>query len=544
MMRINHNIASLNAHRNLVRNNETTNKTLERLSSGMKINQAADGPAALVVSEKLRAQVSGLRQAIDNSEAGISMIQTAEGALNEVSRSLVNMRQLAVHAANEAVNDQEMLTADQEEIGNMLAMINRVSRSAQYGKKSLLDGSMGANGVTSGENLEFVGATEKTKGSGLGGFKIEVIEAASRSKVTGSIALTNEIIDRGEQITVEEGGKTVTFNTLRGETVEANLNALKKTLEQSNIKVDLVLDNQQRLEQLLEDRNLRMSIRSRIVGLHNNAGGLEDLLAEEEVSTALREVGLDADDIRAAVANTTDANEAQFITLRHQEFGSDPAFSVTSTTGGLVASQSDVPQLINNGRDVAGKIQGEVAFGKGQVLQGGSFTRAEGLQVRYTGTKGADGGEFVGTVTVTQNAMAFQIGGNAGQTVTHSLRDVSAKGLGRAVENLSGFQSLNEVDVRTQQGAQDAIRLIDRAIEEISASRAKMGAFQKDQLQSNLSYLRNAHENVTNAESVIRDTDVAEEMALFTRNQIMMEANMAMLAQANQAPSMLMRLLQ
>ena len=544
MMRIKHNIAALNAHRNLVNNNDVTNKTLQRLSSGMKINQAADGPASLVVSEKLRAQIGGLRQAIDNSEIGIAMIQTAEGALNEVSASLVTMRQLAVHAANEAVNDDEMLHADQEEINNILGMIDRISRDAQYGKKHLLDGSRGANGVTSGANLEFVSANEQTKGSGLGGYKIEVVEAATRSKLTGTIALTNEIIDRGEQITIEEDGKTITFNTLRGETVEANLNALKKTMADSNIAVELVLPNQQKLESLLEDSDLRSSIRHRIVGVYNNADALEEVLHQEDVATALREVGLNAEDIRTAAANITDSNEPQFITLRHKDYGSDPVFSVTSTTAGLVAAESDVPQDIKNGRDIAGKIQGEVAFGKGQVLKGGAFTQADGLEVIYTGSKGSESGEFVGSVTVTQNSMFFQVGANSGQTVTHGIREITSKGLARAVENLSGFKSLADLDVRTTQGAQDAIRLIDKAIQEVSGTRGRMGAFHKNNLQSNLNYLRSAHENVTKAESVIRDTDVAEEMTLYTRNQIMMEANVAMLAQANQAPSALMRLLQ
>ena len=140
--------------------------------------------------------------------------------------------------------------------------------------------------------------------------------------------------------------------------------------------------------------------------------------------------------------------------------------------------------------------------------------------------------------------MYFQVGANSGQTATHSIREITSKGLARAVENLSGFKSLADLDVRTTQGAQDAIRLIDKAIQEVSGTRSRMGAFHKNNLQSNLNYLRSAHENVTKAESVIRDTDVAEEMTLYTRNQIMMEANVAMLAQANQAPSVLMRLLQ
>ena len=119
-IRINTNISAINAHRMLTKNNDVSSRNLERLSSGQKINRGADGPAALVVSERLRAQISGVRQAIDNSEAGISLVQTAEGALNEVSTVLINARQLAVHAANEAVNDEYMLRADSRRLKTFL----------------------------------------------------------------------------------------------------------------------------------------------------------------------------------------------------------------------------------------------------------------------------------------------------------------------------------------------------------------------------------------------------------------------------------------
>ena len=133
-VRVNSNIPAINSHRNLLINNTEQAKVMERLSSGLKINRGADGPAALVISERLRSQTAGLEQAIDNSEAGISLVQTAEAALDEVSASLINARQLAVHAANEAVNDEFMLRANQQEIENILATVNRIAQSTQYGK--------------------------------------------------------------------------------------------------------------------------------------------------------------------------------------------------------------------------------------------------------------------------------------------------------------------------------------------------------------------------------------------------------------------------
>jgi len=115
-LRVNHNMSALNAHRNVVKNADVQAKTMEKLSSGLKINRAADSPAQLQISENLRAQSAGLNQAIDNSEMAVSLMQTAEGALEEVSSALIQARQLAVHAGNEGANDPNMLEADQSEL--------------------------------------------------------------------------------------------------------------------------------------------------------------------------------------------------------------------------------------------------------------------------------------------------------------------------------------------------------------------------------------------------------------------------------------------
>ena len=515
-VRVNSNIPAINSHRNLLINNTEQAKVMERLSSGLKINRGADGPAALVISERLRSQTAGLEQAIDNSEAGISLVQTAEAALDEVSASLINARQLAVHAANEAVNDELMLQANQQEFENILATVNRIAQSTQYGKKNLLDGSKGASGVVSGADLEFVDATQATKSSGATGYDVYIAQAACRAEVGGSVPLTNEIIDKGEQITIIEGSKTVNFHSIKGETVETNLNAL---------------------------------------------------------SAAIKEAGLDIDLIRASEKGI-DPNIPQNITLRHQQFGSDYTFKVSSSTEGLLSTKSNIYDTIENGLDVAGEINGEEATGSGQVLTGNTGnSNTEGLAIRYKGHslpgdshssntvtesyleqtqvseihRGERNrlpqmseaelaeciGALAGTVTVSQNSLVFQIGSNAEQTTSLALRNMRTSNLGARVENLSGFQSLAEIDVTNAAKAQDTMSILDRALEEVSSTRAEIGAFQKNNLESNLNYLRIAHENVQSAKSIIRDADMAEEMTAFTRNQIMTESATAMLAQAN-----------
>jgi len=139
-LRINNNIAAINAHRNLVNTTMNLSKSMEKLSSGYRINRAADNPAGLVISEQFRAQIAGLNQAINNSEGSINMIQTAEGALNEINNLLVSMRELAIHAANEGFNDTAQLEADQAEIDNAIKTIDRIAANTQFGTKLLLDG--------------------------------------------------------------------------------------------------------------------------------------------------------------------------------------------------------------------------------------------------------------------------------------------------------------------------------------------------------------------------------------------------------------------
>ncbi|MCP4078737.1 MAG: flagellin, partial [Planctomycetaceae bacterium] len=137
------NVGALNAQQNLNRSTTSLNKSLERLSSGLKINRGADGPAGLVISEKQRAQIAGLKQAIQNSEKATSMVQTAEGALNEINSLLVKVRGLALDSANAGVNDSDTLAANQAEITNALASIDRIASNTQFGTKTLLDGTAG-----------------------------------------------------------------------------------------------------------------------------------------------------------------------------------------------------------------------------------------------------------------------------------------------------------------------------------------------------------------------------------------------------------------
>ncbi|OGH02409.1 MAG: hypothetical protein A2600_06575 [Candidatus Lambdaproteobacteria bacterium RIFOXYD1_FULL_56_27] len=474
-LRINHNIAAVNAHRNLVQNDSRLSKTLEHLSSGNKINRASDGPASLVISEQMRAQVAGLTQAVMNSENAVSMVQTAEANLNEVSNLLVSMRQLAIHAANEGANDQPMLEADQSELINSLDSIDRISKSAQYGRKTLLDGSHAINGKASGPDLEFLGASLKTQSAPQSGYAVTIDQEATQAQVVGSALFTQEIIDAGESLTIQQGGKSFQMSTKLGETQEEIQNRLNNGFKDNGMALDTFFDQGK-------------------------------------------------------------------LTILSHEYGSEQGFSVTSSTSGILSANGDTPMWVQNGRDVIGKIGGEVSVGKGQELTGAAGTNVEGLKVRFTGVADPMKPE-VGRVALESNAFVFQVGGNRNQIVKVSIPDVNSTQLGKDISNESGYRSLRDLDLRSSQGAQDALLLIDQSIDQITTTRAEMGAVQKNTLESNLTSLSVAKENLINAESVLRDTDMASEMSELTRNQIMTQSATAMLAQANQTPNNVLSLL-
>ncbi|MDT8447123.1 MAG: flagellin [bacterium] len=482
-LRINHNTAAINAHRNLQINDSQMGKTLEKLSSGLKINRAADGPAALVISEQMRGQIAGLTQAIDNSENAVSMIQTTESNLSEVSNMLVSIRQLAIHASNEGVNNEEMLQADQLEIENAVETINRISKQAQFGKRKLLDGTNGALGSVTGENLEFVGAGLKTLDSSKSGFEVKINQNASKANAQGTVALSEEVIQGGETLMVIENGKTAKYTTQADDTADIAIKNLASEIERNGLDVKVTLEN-------------------------------------------------------GAVKVT------------HDKFGSDHSFQVSSTTAGVLSKEAGQIEVANKGLDIKGTINGESAIGKGQVLTGIEGAQSvDGLSVRFTGMAGTDGeipegGAAVGRAYISQNSLNFQVGGNYGQTAGISIGSTHSRQLANNVVNESGFKSIEDLDVTSFQGAQDTLRLVDEAITQIARTRGDIGAFQKNTLESNLNNLRVANENLISSESVIRDTDMAAEMASFTRNQIMSQSATAMLAQANQTPNQVLRLLQ
>ncbi|MFH2129854.1 MAG: flagellin [bacterium] len=497
-LRINHNVAAINSWRNLKATDEAMSKTLERLSSGSKINRAADGPANLVIAEQMKAQVQSMGQAVSNSEMAISMLQTAEASLNEVNNILVSMRQLSLHAANEGANDDKMLAADQAEVDNAIKTLDGIAKQAQFGSRLLLDGSNGISGVSVGEGIQFVMADVNTQSSPADGYAIDITEAATKSRLEGSRSLTSDEINAGGvEFTLHEGGKSFTYYSKVGETMQTILRNMQQKIEQNGLALDF--------------------------------GVTED---------------------------------GRFF-AEHKEYGSEPGFGAICSVAGVLTDDGNVLQEAIQGVDLQGTIGGELAHGEGQYLTAAKGTKADGLVVKYEGgvktvpqvdeqgqpILGEDGkpvgpaAASEGAVYVANNALSFQIGPSQGQTASINLPNINTHTMSTRVDNESGFKSLADIDLTTYQGSQDALKMIDQAIYEITSARGNLGAFQKNTLESNLNNLRYASENLVAAESTIRDTDMAAEMSEFTKQQILLASGTAMLGQANQTPKAVLSLL-
>ena len=233
-----------------------------------------------------------------------------------------------------------------------------------------------------------------------------------------------------------------------------------------------------------------------------------------------------------------DADDEE-LTIEHREYGLTKGFTVTGTKDDVIVDNAFEPELLL-GRDIEGTINDEPADGNGLILTGEyNNEKTSGLSVAFLG----DGTGNAGSVTVAQNSLKFQAGVSADEKIVIALNSTHSTVLGRGVDNTSGFENLSQISLKSTQEAIDAIRLVDEALDQLLSMRSQLGSVQKYTLETNISVLRNTVENLTAAESNIRDTDMALELVNFTKNQIITEAAAAAVAQSNQTATRVLRLL-
>lgn len=461
-MRINNNIMALNTHRQLGINNNMTAKSLEKLSSGYRINRAGDDAAGLAISEKMRGQIRGLNMASKNAQDGISLIQTAEGGLNETHAILQRMRELAVQSANDTNNDADRGEI-QKEIEQLKAEIDRISETTEFNTKKLLNGDVGQaiNVVEDGSTASNILAARATDGSLDGTYALEIV------------SVTNGIENFKSASGVSKDNVTFAENLQTGGAA-ANLKAGKYTIELSGdtgsatavlkdadgkVLTSASGDSANALELNLDGTNSVLSIEG---GTYNGTAGTIEF-----------EVGISAD------IKMTDPN------------------GIEKTYTGVKANNSSVMQV-------------------------GGFELDVKTNLQETGKA---------TLNVSNKGLKFHIGANEGQNTKLAISKIDTATL-----------NIADVDVTTQSGADAAITSINKAIENVSAERAKLGANQ-NRLEHTIKNLDTSAENLQAAESRIRDVDMAKEMMEFTKQNILQQAATAMLAQANMAPQSVLKLL-
>jgi flagellin len=478
--RINTNTSAMNALRNLTRTNSELAIAQTRLSTGLRINSAADDPAGLIASETFRAQIGGLDQAIRNSQDAMNYAKTAEGALDEVNRLLRDARTLAVASANSGALSESQRQANQSQLQSIASSIDRIASNTAFGTKKLLNGSAGVNAsVTLGTNFSAISFSGTFAGQAIvtnSGITVEVTTLAERAGITGSQTFTNatDLVGAGS-FTIN--GKT--FTTTATTTVNDVVALINDSAAQTGVTATYAAGQGVRLNSVGYGSNARIDLTDSSAILQSSAGSVTDT-GQDAVAT----VSIDI--------NGSDAGGVTTATFTGGRYGND----------------------------------------------GLTLTDSFGNRIRLTEAGNVTGANLAGQLTV--GTAQFQLGANAGETANLSLGNFAATELGDGV--VSGL-NLSNLDVSTTTGANDALRVIDAAIEEVARARGEIGSFVRNNLESNVRSIGIARENLAATDSTVRDTDFASEMTNFTKLQIIQQSGIAMLAQANSAPQSILSLL-
>ena len=551
-MRIQHNIMAMNAYRNYTTNTSALSKNLEKLSSGYKINRAGDDAAGLAISEKMRAQITGLETAQKNAKDGISLVQTAEGALTEVHDMLNRMVELADQSANGTYDNETDRANLQKELDQLKSEINRIADSSNFNGIKLLDGSLGAGGNVGGTGVTVASTKAVTasttsgnfvnaKGALAAGDTISYTVAwkdASGSELSKTVTLT--VNADGDKLVAEDGTEyAMTATPTKAELQTAILGELKKDSSlTSAFDIDTATD--------------ALKFTSKTAGA--DGATITALGMTSSNSTAFTATELAAGSVESSVAGLDSMQilnlskvtvlDASGTTVPTADDINKAVFEVGGKKFVFAGNTSVDKNLTNVDPDVTViKLAGTSYNGANDAANiAAVISRVTGMEFEAAAAKNDDAGIaqydilYKGTDTLSGSGsgLTLQIGDTSDSynQLTVSVQDMHTGSLGIA-----------DIDISTQKGAQEAVELIKKAINTVSSVRGDLGATQNrlDHTINNLSVMQ---ENIQDAESTIRDTDVADEMMAYTKNNILVQSAQAMLAQANQIPQGVLQLLQ
>jgi flagellin len=547
---VQHNLNAINANNKLSTNVLGVKKATEKLSSGLQINRAGDNAAGLAISEKMRSQIRGLGQAIRNSNDAISLIQTAEGGLNETHAILQRMRELAVQSANGTYHDDLDREAIQLEVDALKSEIDRIASSTEYNKIKLLDGSLGGGGAANTVFGPAFGTLITAGGTNtVGAILAGSVITSSVDNVTITVTAGHAI--GGETAEWDASGTTLTLNLAANQSyTQAQINDLigRATMEdggafggqnQTPSRVTLTLGNGVMIGEAGTIGTTVAGVRAQTEVIDMTdflTGGNTTLGSARAIQFISNNFGVD---VREITIETNDrvgpGQEWVERTLPDNANAKDGEFTLYLATN-RTYSEADIEAIMRKaGLDYqvifASDVAGSITNQRGDLTL--YLTQASQTAVGTLGDGTAGAGVGSDKVIGSGEGLTFQIGANgvADQRVTLSVNDMSSGALGVA-----------NADVSTRSAANAAINTIDDAISQVSMQRAALGALQ-NRLESTVNNLTVTQENLTAAESQIRDTDMAKEMIEYTKFSILQQAAQAMLAQANQAPQAILQLL-
>lgn len=511
MARINSNVPSLIARSNLNQANNDLQTRLQRLSTGLRINRGADDPAGLIISERLRSEISGLNTAVSNSNRASSVIATAEGALSEVSDLLSSIKGLIVEAANTGAVSDEERKANQVQIDSAIDSITRISNSTSFAGLKLLNGSLDytLSGIQS-NSLAKVAVTSANF-SGASNIRVDVQTLNSAQNANIFLSASTGAFLSATTFSVAGPSGVQEISIASGTTLAAVASAVNTFKAATGVSASLV-----------------------------NAGNPNSGLRFTSIGYGSKQF--------VSVERSGSATGGWFHTYKVPDTFNLPSPISLAT---LQAGGNLVPTGRDKGRDVSAIINGNLATGDGLKISIQNSS-AVSVQIDLAKTFGTTNNS-TSTFYITGGGALYQLGGqvNTSQQTNIGIQSIAASRLGGTLINgalnfLSSIKTGGGNDLITSAGRNsftEASTVLDASIDEVSTVRGRLGAFEKNTLQTNIRSLQSAVENLTASESSIRDADFAEETSKLTRAQILSSAATSVLSLSNQQSQQVLSLL-
>ncbi len=503
---INTNIASLNAQRNLNASQGDANTALERLSSGLRINSAKDDAAGLAISTRFESQITGLNMAQRNANDGISLAQTAEGALDEVTQNLQRIRELAVQAAN-ATNSTSDRQALNQEVQQRIAEINRVAAQTSFNGLKVLDGTFGEQtfqvGANSGETIGVSGLD--SRGQNIGAVMVETDKLSEQTagyepvetlSTTLQSTLTFPITTSGGDDTVAINGTTLTLSNGTFDTADELAAEIQDRIDVAVAGGNTDLTN---IEVTADPDSGELAFSNQRNESFNAVFSVED---DDDNATYSETVSVAIADTPITLAERFDNNET--VTFEVDVNGTPITVQDASSLNDIVAQVN--AESVNTG------IRANLNSENDEIIFSAQFGEQYEISISTPDLLAEDG-----SVRIDTGAIEATVDNN---TI-----------------------SVNELDISTREGAEDAMIAVDYAFDRINGFRAELGAVQ-NRFESTIANLATTSENLSASNSRIRDADFAAETAELARTQVLQQAGLSVLSQANARPQQVLQLLQ